>query len=338
MSWQAKLLIFLMKFSAKPALGVISMSAFSMRVLRFLFAALASILPVPKFVAIEKVNVDGVPAEWVSAGNQTATGIANDKVILYFHGGGYFCGSPKTHRPITWRLARNTGMKVLAIDYRMSPEFSIPISMLDAISSYRWLLQQGYKAHNITLGGDSAGGNLTLITTLEIRNQALPMPAAIFCISPFADLTATSPSLIYNAKSEALIHHKGLRKIQQKLCNKLDSYDPQISPVYADYHNFPPIFLQVGSTEVLLDDSNRVAERARQAGVLVVQKVWINMPHVFTILADFMPEGKRGLREIAEFIIDYTGYRAVNKETAEDGLSVDHLPIDRLLPEHVVIN
>lgn len=299
-SWQTRSLNIFLKYSIKPAQQFMSFKPFQMLMLRHTVNFLALVLPTPRFVSVNKTITNGVPGEWVKAGDK----VDDEKVILYLHGGGYFFGSPRTHRPLTWRLSAKTKMKVLSIDYRMAPEHELPAPMEDAISAYKWLLKEGYKPENISFGGDSAGGNLTLVTLLECRNQRLPMPGAAFVLSPFADFTSTSESLLMNERAEVLFHHRAIRRMHQLLTKNHDPYHPQISPVYAEFDEFPPLFIHTGTTELLLDDSHRIAYQARTAGVDVTHKVWHDVPHVFTVFADFLPEAKLGIQEISEFLLD----------------------------------
>lgn len=267
--------------------------------------ALARNERVPSFVTVTPVVVPtpggNMDAEWVYS--HRAMDVGNkDHVILYFHGGGYFMCSAATHRPLTSRLAHGARRKVLAINYRQAPEHKFPAWLDDAVAGYRYLLAQGYKPENISLGGDSAGGNLTLITLQQIRTEQLPMPGAAFCISPWADMTGESESLDRNQHSDVMFTGTGVRAISRFHSQTHDPKHPLLSPVFADYTGFPPLLIQASSTEVLRDDSRRVAAKARADGVPVTMEEWHGLPHVFHLFADFIPEAGKAIRTINAFV------------------------------------
>lgn len=253
---------------------------------------------VPAFVRIEAVDVDGIASEWVSAG-----AVSTEKVVLYFHGGGYFMCSPAVHRPITWRLSRAAGRRVLAIDYRQAPDHRFPAWLEDGVKAYRWLLAQGHTAENIVLGGDSAGGNLTLVTLQQIRAEGLPMPAAAFVISPWTDMACMGGSLQDNDSRDPMFSGRGIRALARYLTRGHDARDPLLSPLYADFNGFPPLLVHACSTEVLRDDSRRLVQHVRAAGVSVEYKEWHQLPHVFHIFAGLIPEGRQALDRIGHWIV-----------------------------------
>lgn len=258
---------------------------------------------VPSSVVVEPVSIatsaGEMPAEWVSSANADA-----DHVVLYFHGGGYFMCSAATYRPLTSRLAQGARRRVLAINYRQAPEHRFPAWLEDAVSAYRFLLDEGYAPEKITLGGDSAGGNLVLVTLQQLRTDGLPLPGAAFCISPWADLACESPSVVSNNACDVMLSAKGLRKLGHYHAAAFGAENPLLSPVHADFSGFPRLMIQVGTTEILRDDSRRVAERARAAGVNVQLEEWHNLPHVFHLFAQYIPEGRRAIRHLAAFVRD----------------------------------
>ena len=298
LSRKARALNFIIKHFSKPFQARAPLTPGVMRGLRKVVETGSRlIIKQPAHVSIENVTAHGVPGEWVVAGEATP-----DRVILYLHGGGYFFGSPRTHRTLSWRLAQETGSRVLSLEYRLVPEHVVADCCDDAVMAYQWLLENGSSADKIIIGGDSAGGGLTLLTLLEIKNRALPLPLAAFCLSPFADMSGTSPTYISNARKSHMFHPKALRKITAFLSADHDPYDPAISPAFGDYAGLPPLFIQASDTELLLNDARLVAQNAAAAGVEVELKIWHNLPHVFTIFADIIPEGKQGIKEIAAFI------------------------------------
>lgn len=260
---------------------------------------------VPSFVKIDPVKVPtpagDMDAEWVSSHRAGDAG-NKDHVILYFHGGGYFMCSAATHRPLTSRLAHGARRKVLSINYRQGPEHKFPAWLEDAVAAYRYLLAQGYKPENIALGGDSAGGNLTLITLQQIRTEQLPMPGAAFCISPWACMAGESASLDKNQRRDVMFTATGVRAISRFHSQQHDPKHPLLSPAFADYKGFPPMLIQASSTEVLRDDSRRVAAKARADGVPVTLEEWHGLPHVFHLFADFIPEAGKAIRTISAFV------------------------------------
>lgn len=300
LSWQGRLASGAMRRFVKP---VVARVPFTRRVMKFSqlgFDTVTLALPVHPDVHIAPADAGGVPGEWLIAGRQVVAG----RVFLYFHGGGYFFGSPRSHRAVTWRLSRTSRSKVLALDYRQPPDWHYPAPLEDALRAYRALLERGYKPENIILGGDSAGGNLTLVTLLRMRELGLPMPAAGVLISPWGDLTCSGESIRTNEASEPMIPVNALRFISASYSGRENPADPLISPVFADLAGLPPLLIQVGSTEVLRSDAERLAQKAREAGVSCRLQVWENMMHVFQALAGWVPEASLAMREIGAFVED----------------------------------
>jgi epsilon-lactone hydrolase len=252
---------------------------------------------VARDVKCEAVSAGGVPAEWIVPPNA-----ANDRVILYLHGGGYVMGSINTHRAMIARIARASEAKALALNYRMAPEDPFPTAVDDATAAYRWLLAQGYKPGKIVISGDSAGGGLTLATLLALRDAGTPLPAAAVPISPWADLEGTGASVETRAAVDPMVDKAGLLRMAQMYAGDSDLKNPLISPIYADYKGLPPMLIQVGDAEILLDDSTRVAERARAAGVKVELEAWPEMFHVWHVFAKILPEGQQAIDRIGEYV------------------------------------
>lgn len=254
----------------------------------------------PVFVKKTSVAIGNMTAEWLDAGNVDQT-----KAVLYLHGGGYFMCSAEFHRPITWRVSRAANRRVLAINYRMAPDHAFPAWIDDAEKAYRYLLEQGFAPENITVGGDSAGGNLALVLLLRLREKGLPMPACAFVLSPWTDFACKSHSLLQNDQSCAMFTNEGIRNMAHFLVGNNSATDPMLSPVYADFSGFPPLLVHACDTEVLRDDSRRLVDRARHFGVSVDYKEWVGVPHVFHLLAGVLPEAKIGLRKIGEFVLKH---------------------------------
>ncbi|MFZ5722224.1 MAG: alpha/beta hydrolase [Pseudomonadota bacterium] len=258
---------------------------------------------VPGYVKVQPVQIPtaagAMDAEWLSSAR---AGHSSEQVVLYFHGGGYFMCSAATHRPLTARLAHVLKRRVLSINYRQAPDHRFPAWLDDALDAYRFLLAEGYAPEKIALGGDSAGGNLVLVTLQQIRNENLPMPGAAFCISPWADMACEGASLHDNQPHDVMFSANGLRALARYHARDADPRHPLLSPVHADFRGFPPLLIQASSTEILRDDSRRVAQRARAAGVNVTLEEWHDLPHVFHLFADFIPEGGRAIRHIGRFV------------------------------------
>lgn len=235
--------------------------------------------------------------EWIYAHAR-----ASQKIILYLHGGGYFFCSPQTHRPVTVGLSRKTGAATLALRYRLAPEHPYPAALEDAVQGYRWLLEQGVLPENIAFAGDSAGGGLALSTLVRLRDEGDPLPSACLCFSPWTDMAATGASLELNDRNCAMFSAAGIRNARMLYVGKADPYSPTISPLYADLKGLPPLLVHVSDSEVLLDDSTRLVERAKAAGVDVCLKIWRNQPHVWQLFSHVIPEGRASLSEAGRFL------------------------------------
>src|SRR5271156_2615110 len=253
---------------------------------------------VPADVICEKVNAGGVDAEWIAAPGANA-----DRVILYLHGGGYVIGSINTHRAMVSRIARASNARALAIDYRLAPEHPFPAAVEDATAAYRWLLEQGCKPGKIVISGDSAGGGLTLATPLALRDTKTPLPAAGVPISAWSDMEGTGASVQSRASRDPMVGGGSLGGMAKKYLGNADPKNPLASPLYGDYRGLPPMLIQVGDAEILLDDSTRVAEKAKAAGVNVDLEVWDNMVHVWHVYAKLLPEGQQAIDRIGQYVL-----------------------------------
>ena len=249
-----------------------------------------------------RVNAGGVTAEWVAA-----DGASDSRVVLYFHGGGYIIGSPRTHRPMLAHLSRDSAARVLSLDYRLAPEHPFPAPVEDAVASYRWLLQEGFDPSRIALGGDSAGGGLTVAALVQIRYLGLPVPAAGVCVSPWVDMEGLGESMETRAEADPMVGRENLMVSAKTYLGGADPRAPLAAPLYADLRGLPPLLIQVGDAEVLLDDSTRLAGIAREAGVKVQMDVWDDMIHVWPLFAPILPEGKQAIAQAGEFIKKHTG-------------------------------
>jgi len=258
---------------------------------------LSSWVPLPTDTRVEAVIASGVPGEWVSA-----LGAAADRVILCLHGGGYTMGSSKATHGIAAFLSAASGCRVLCIDYRLAPEHPFPAALEDTIAAYRWLLEQGISHSRIIVVGFSAGGGLALSSLVSLRDAHIALPAGAVLISPWTDLAGTGESVMTRAEADPWLTDEMNRFHAALYANGNDLRHPLISPLYADMQGLPPLLLHVGSDEIMLDDSRRVAERAKAAGVEVTLEVWEGLWHVFHAFAYRLAEGKQAIDKIGQFI------------------------------------
>jgi monoterpene epsilon-lactone hydrolase len=253
--------------------------------------------PAPDGVTCTTVSAGGVPAEWVVADDA-----ATDRVVMYVHGGGYVMGSIGSHRSLVSRLSQEAKAKVLNVDYRLAPEHPFPAAVEDAVAAYRWLVRNGVDPSRIVIAGDSAGGGLTLATLLALKQDGDALPAAAVPISPWTDMEATGESVTTRKGVDKMIDPDHLKTMVDHYAAGADLRNPLLSPLHGDYADLPPLLIHVGSTEVLLDDAVRVAERAKDAGVDVTIEVWDDMPHVWHAFVGLLPEADQAVARIGEFV------------------------------------
>ena len=249
-------------------------------------------------VKCERVEAGGVYGEWISPANAP-----KDKAILYFHGGGFRIGSVTSHRDLIAQIAVASGCRVLAINYRLAPEHRFPTARDDALAAYDGMLGQGLEPANIVFAGDSAGANLALAAMLALRERKRPLPAAAVLMSPWTDLAATGASYVSRADADP-IHQRPmiLALAKNYLGGEGNPCDPLVSPLYADLAGMPPLLIQVGDRETVLDDSVMLADKARAAGVEVDLQIWDGMIHVFQMFGAELAEAHRAIAGIALFL------------------------------------
>jgi monoterpene epsilon-lactone hydrolase len=250
----------------------------------------------PDGTHVERVRAGGVPAEWVRAPH------AGRGVVLYLHGGGYCVGSLNTHRPLVARISAATGLRGLALDYRLGPEHRFPAAVDDAVAAYRWLLAQDVPPGEIVVAGDSAGGGLTVATLVALRDAQLPRPAGGACISPWVDLEGAGDSMTTCAALDPMVQRDGLLLMAAAYLGAADPRHPLASPLHADLHGLPPLLIHVGTAETLLDDSVRLAARAKAAGVDVELDVWDEMIHVWHAFAPLLPEAEQAIAKLGAWM------------------------------------
>jgi monoterpene epsilon-lactone hydrolase len=254
--------------------------------------------PVAPDVQCEAIDCDGVAGEWSIVG-----GSEPSRVLLYFHGGGYCSGSILSHRRLVTEAGRAAGMRTLAIGYRLAPEHPYPAAHEDALAAWRFLRRQGLAASSIVVGGDSAGGNLTLGLINRLRAAEEELPACAWLLSPWTDLTMSGETLATKDAIDPLIHEAYLTELAEAYAPPpVDRRDPLISPLFADLAGFPPTLIQVGSAETLLADVTRLALAAGVADVDVTLQVWPHMIHAWPVWNAHLEDGRRALAEAGRFI------------------------------------
>lgn len=267
---------------------------------RAVFDQMANTFPVPKDVHVHPVDADGVPCEWVDAGPTDRFDADARPVLVYLHGGGYVIGSAQSHRETVARFSRALRTPVLYIDYRLAPEHPCPAQVADVVTVYRWLLAQGVAARNVALTGESAGGGLTIATLVHLRDSGRPLPAAAAVVSPWVDLTLTSRSHVDNA-DDPLSTPEVIDQYRRWFNPARPFDDPQVSPVFADLHGLPPVYVAASLSERLRDDAVQLVQRLRDAGVDTNCDLLPDAVHAWTLFPH-LPEAAHTVARIAEFI------------------------------------
>ncbi|MDE1991089.1 MAG: alpha/beta hydrolase [Rhizobiaceae bacterium] len=270
---------------------------------RVAFERLMESTPPPTRVQIKHVDADGVDADliWPARLHHPI----GRRAILYIHGGGFYSGSTRTHRALAGALAKAASADVLLIDYRLVPEYSYPAQVNDALNGYRWLMESGYRNDNIVIAGDSVGGNIAIEATLKQIQAKRPLPAAVVTMSPVTDLAATGPSMKNNAANDPITGKVQIEAMQKAYLGGKSPTDPEVSPLYADMTGFPPLLMQVGSREMLMDDTLRLADKARQAGVDVTTEVWPGMIHEWQLFPFWLEDARRSNQKVADFAMKH---------------------------------
>jgi acetyl esterase/lipase len=257
-----------------------------------------SVWPVAGDVKLEPVDLDGVRGEW-----SIAPGSDPSRVLMFFHGGGYCSGSIVSHRRMVTEAGRAGGLRTLAVGYRLAPEHPFPAAYDDALTAWRRLRAQGYAANRIAVGGDSAGGGLTLGLAGELKRAGEELPGCLWLASPWTDLTMSGATLSSKSAIDPLIHKEYLEELAGAyLPSGIDRKDPRVSPLYADLGGLPPTLIQVGSAETLLDDATRLAEAAGAADVRVTLEIWPHMIHAWPMWNARLEPGRRALASAGAFI------------------------------------
>ena len=260
-------------------------------------AAAVANLPLPPDATFEPVAAGGVPSEWVTTPEARA-----DRVLIHYHGGAYAMGSLATHRGLAKHLARATRSRVLLPDYRLAPEHPHPAAVEDAVAAYRFVVDSGVAPEHIVVSGDSAGGGLAAATLIALRDAGEELPAAGVLISPWLDLTCSGDSYEERAAEDVMVTRELLELATAAYCKGSDPKAPTASPLFADLTGLPPLLVQVGTAEVLLDDARSFAVHAEAAGIDVTLEVAEDMIHVWHTFADVAPESREAIEHVADFV------------------------------------
>lgn len=250
-----------------------------------------------KGVDLRREEVSGIKAEWA-----VPEGEDEGRAVLYLHGGAYVVGSAGSHRTLVSRLAQEAGCRALSVEYRLAPEHPFPAAVEDAVKAYQWLLDRGYEAGSLAIAGDSAGGGLAVAAMLSMRGKGIPLPAAAFHLSPWTDLEVKGESVGKVGWRDPMLSARALRREAAMYLAGRDPRDPLASSIYADLSGLPPMLIQVGTREILLDDAVRLVERAEEAGVAVELDVWPGMFHVWQFFATLVPESDAALEKAGRFL------------------------------------
>jgi acetyl esterase/lipase len=248
------------------------------------------------------VSANGVEAEWLDA-----PGARTDRAVLYLHGGGYVLGSVNSHRDMIARVSAAANARALGLNYRLAPETPFPGAVDDAVSAYQFLLAQGLTPGHIVIAGDSAGGGLTAATLLAIRERALPRPAAGVLLSPWVDLEGTGESMNGGVSDDPMVRRDLIAAMAPPYLAGKDPKTPLAAPLHADLRGLPPLLIQVGRREVLLDDSLRLAQKAQRAGVDVTLEVGPGIIHVWQMFARELVDARQAIDRIGAFVKKHVG-------------------------------
>ncbi len=253
--------------------------------------------PITDDIDVSKFKINNLSCQLISPQASDA-----NKVILYLHGGGYFCGSLLSHGGLVSEIAKESGTCALQLEYRKAPEHKFPAPVEDSCSVYSWLLDRGYRAENIIIAGDSAGGGLTMATLLSIKNLSLPLPSCAVCLSPWVDMEATGESYKSRQKLDPIVTMKTVNQVIKMYMNGTDLRIPTASPLYGDLSGLPPLLIQVGEREILYSDAEMLAEKAESDGVDVIFEEWTDMVHVWQMFYQQLSVARDAIKRIGIFI------------------------------------
>ncbi len=266
---------------------------------RRLIAPGAARAQLPEGIGRERASADGVPCDWIIPADSAA-----NRVLLYLHGGGFVLGASMLHMRMVAILAQQMGVRALVVNYRLAPEHPFPAALEDCVTAYRWLLQEGFAAENIVLAGDSAGGNLTITTLMQLRNSGDPLPAAGACLSPVADLSDKKE--LFEQVHDPILHPRAARFYNRSYIGEDDAANPLISPIFGDWRGLPPLLVHAGEDELLRYDAARIEELAAAADADVQVELYPRMWHVWQLNLD-VPQAQQSLQAIGQFLKMHLG-------------------------------
>ncbi|WCD77895.1 alpha/beta hydrolase [Pseudomonas sp. TUM22785] len=298
--WSREMLNLLLRLSVKARHGL----HIDIPSLRKQFALLDRQAPdsLPPEVRSEPVTCNGVAARWL-----LPKGRRRERVLLYLHGGAFVANTPAVYAAMVASWCQSLKARALLVDYRLAPEHPHPAALEDCLDAYSWLLDQGVKAKDIVIAGDSAGGNLVIATLQRLKAECQPLPSCAVLLSPFLDFTLSGASALDNARHDPIFTPAFAIGIRGFYAPGERHGEPSVSPLFGAFEGLPPMLFQVGSTEMLLDDAVRAAAKAHAAGVPVRLEVWHRLPHVFQMIAA-LPQAQLAARSIQGFINDHTDW------------------------------
>lgn len=260
---------------------------------------------VPDDIAVEEVDAGGVPSLMVSA-----PGAGTDTIFVYLHGGGYVIGTAAGYRSLGYALSKAADARVLLVDYRLAPEHAHPAALDDALAAYAWTVEQAGDSKRVVIGGDSAGGGLTLACLLALKDRGLPLPAGAVCLSPWADLTNSGESHQRNKHLDPVVSEEMVTGLSAAYLQGHPADDPLVSPLFGDLGGLPPLLVFVGTAELLEDDARALAEKVSEQGGQIDLVVEEDLIHVYPVFAEFLPEAASAVERIGVFVGDVTGVKA----------------------------
>jgi epsilon-lactone hydrolase len=297
-SVQSRALAQLLMTGLRPLADVARLSSGVHRALVRELFDLAGYVPLPRGTRTHSISEDGVRGRWIAGRNADEAAGA----ILYLHGGGFVFGGQRTHRHLVAALSVTTGLPALLLDYRRAPEHPFPAAADDAVAGFRWLLEQGFPAERIVVMGDSAGGHLTAGLLADLRRRRLPMPAAAVLFSPFLDLTCAELDTRDAARRDPFVPPARARECGLAYAGEFAFTHRRIDVLSSPKRGWPPVLIQVGDTECLLGDSERLAEAVTAAGGHCELQVWPGQVHVFPAFYPLIPEGRAAIRDVGRFV------------------------------------
>lgn len=263
--------------------------------------AIVALPDISSELTIAPEQIEHVSAEWIRLKDSV-----EDSVVLYFHGGGYIAGSASISKFFAAQFAERIKSPLLLFDYGLAPEKPFPEAIDDAVLVYRWLIEtEGIHPNHIAFFGESAGGGLVFATLVKLRGMNIDLPATAVCLSPWVDLALTGESMKTKAEKDPILSEEEMVFLVKQYVGNHDPKDPLISPLYADLHDLPPLFLQVGTAEMILDDALRIAKKAEEAGVDVTLDAWEDMPHVFSLFFQYAPESRKAIERVCNHLSKY---------------------------------